>query len=200
MEWPLEARTDKNQAGVIPGVGDILQGVCHGKINNRHRTEISAHEHMVQRRFNLRLPDYFCLIRKTDGVSVSSLVLSGWLCAHECVFDRRNCRRRFVHTLAAGGRRCCQDAKSFLVSNLAPAPLRVPALSHSFIYISFLIRSRPGGDAAPPPHPCQERERILSPDCVPDSSFRMSGPTQKQKERPNVCVQPAVVGGLLRWE
>lgn len=80
MEWPFEAGTDKkkkNQAGTVHGVGDIPEGVCHGEINNRYRTEISAHEHMVQRRFNPRLRDYFCLIRKTDGVSVSSLVLSG---------------------------------------------------------------------------------------------------------------------------
>lgn len=93
---------------------------------------------------------------------VSSLALSGWACAHECVFDRRNCRRRFVHTFGGGWLPLCQDAKSFLVSNLAPAPLRVPALSHSFIYICFLIRSRPGGDAAPP-RPCRAREGILSP-------------------------------------
>lgn len=130
---------------------------------------------------------------------VSSLALSGWACAHECVFDRRNCRRRFVHTFGGGWPPLCQDAKSFLVSNLAPAPLRVPALSHSFIYICFLIRSRPGGDAAPP-RPCRAREGILSPDCVPGSSLRMSGPTQKRKEQPNVCVQPAVVGGLLQRE
>lgn len=78
IEWPFEAQTDKNQADVIPGVGHILEGVCHGKVNNRYRTEISAHEHMVQRCFNPCLQDYFCLIRKTDGVSVSSL--SGWVC------------------------------------------------------------------------------------------------------------------------
>lgn len=47
----------------------------------------------------------------------------------------------------------CQNAKSFLVSNLASTTLCVLSLSlfHSFIYIHFLIRLWPSSSAAPLP-------------------------------------------------
>lgn len=95
----------------------------------------------------------------------------------------------------------CQDAKSFPVSNLAPAPLHVPALSPIHLFTSVSSSARGPTAMLLPPHACWERGRILSPDCVPGSLLRMSGPTQKQKgAAERVSSTRHCRRGLLRWE
>lgn len=133
--------------------------------NNRYTVWISAHTHSWETRWSTLTGFYSCLIRKTDGVSVSSPALSGrwwWHCVRRPACVEKNSEET-VDVYAARMEEMCVSCthchtsvraqqevhsvrthlKSFLASNLASSTLCVPSFSHfhSFIYIPFLIHS-----------------------------------------------------------